>query len=196
MMNINPSFRKTLAPEPADGQVALTTPVFASINDAVNAMGEEKPIHCLYPDILRRQAKFFLESFPGKTLYALKCNPQVEVLKLLYAYGIRDFEVASRAEIDQVLKNVGPARLYYMNPVKPRTSIAHAYVRGVRDFAFDCEDELDKILEETGCGDDLCLHLRIAVANNEAALDLSTKFGVDGEEAVLKANSKICIGVA
>lgn len=184
MMKLNLKTGFKSAPEPLEKKVVLNTPVFASVAEAVGAMGEEKPIHCLYPDILRRQAEFFLGTFPGKTLYAVKCNPQIEVLKLLYAYGVRDFEVASRAEIDLVLSNVGEAKLYYMNPVKPRTAIAYAYARGVRDFAFDCAEELAKILEETGNARDLGLHMRLSVANSDAALDLSSKFGIGGDQAV------------
>jgi len=164
--------------------IATATPIFLRIDDVVRTMAEEKPIHCLYPHILQRQARFFLENFPGKTLYAVKANPDKDVLKFLYAYGIRHFEVVSRAEIDLVLVTVGPAKLYFMHPVKARSAIRHAYGRGVRDFAFDSRDELQKILEETGNAPDLGLLLRIAVANDEAALNLSAKFGATPEEAV------------
>lgn len=163
--------------------VKTATPVFASAEDVVAAMGAEKPIHCLYPQVLERQAKFFLEHFPGRTLYAVKCNPDRDVLRYLHAFGVRDFEVASRNEIDLVLATVGSARLYFMHPVKARGAIRHAYARGVRDFAFDCRDELMKIAGETGRAADLGLHLRIRVGNEEAALNLSSKFGAEADEA-------------
>ena len=164
--------------------IVTATPIFSRIDDVVRTMAEEKPIHCLYPHILQRQARFFLETFPGKTLYAVKANPDKDVLKFLYAYGIRHFEVVSRAEIDLVLATVGPAKLYFMHPVKARSAIRHAYGRGLRDFAFDSRDELRKILDETGRADDLGLLLRVAVANDEAALNLSAKFGASPEEAI------------
>lgn len=164
--------------------VITATPVFSSVEDVTAAMGAEKPIHCLYSQVLERQANFFLEHFPGRTLYAVKCNPDKDVLRYLYAFGVRHFEVASRNEIDLVLSTVGPARLYFMHPVKARGAIRHAYSRGVRDFAFDCRDELMKIIEETGHAADLGLHLRIRVGNEEAALNLSAKFGAEPDKAV------------
>jgi ornithine decarboxylase len=102
----------------------------------------------------------------------------------LYAFGVRDFEVASKAEIDLVLETLGGVRLYLMHPVKARTTIRHAYSLGVRDFAFDCNSELKKIMAETREAEDLNLHLRVAVDNAEAALDLSLKFGAEVSEAI------------
>lgn len=164
--------------------ITTATPIFSKIEDVLRTMAEEKPIHCLYPHILLRQAKFFLDHFPGKTLYAVKANPDRDVLKFLYAYGIRHFEVASRAEIDFVLSTVGSAQIHFMHPVKSRSAIRHAYSRGVRVFAFDSRDELSKILEETAVASDLTLILRLSVANDEAALNLSAKFGATEEEAI------------
>ncbi len=177
---------RNLAPATRQGdKKTLQNPVFGSVEEALSRLGADQPIYCLYPEILKARAEAFLKGFPGKTLYAVKCNPEKDVLRLLYAFGVRDFEVASRAEIDLVLETLGGVRLYLMHPVKARSTIRHAYSLGIRDFAFDCVAELNKILEETGFARDLNLHLRIAVDNGEAALDLSKKFGAGAEEAPL-----------
>jgi ornithine decarboxylase len=116
-------------------------------------------------------------------LYAAKANDAPPIIDALVEVGIRAFDVASLAEIGR-LAGVPGAELYFMNPVKSRSSILRAYRDfGVRCFAFDSDDELDKILAETGGANDLTLFLRVACPNTHSLIPLEGKFGVSSEEA-------------
>ncbi|MEM9225991.1 MAG: type III PLP-dependent enzyme, partial [Pseudomonadota bacterium] len=106
------------------------------------------------------------------------------VLKILWASGVRRFDVASIREMDLVATACPDAVLYLMNPVKSRATIRHAYRLGVRDLAFDSKFELQKIIDETNQADDLNLHLRVQVSQGDAAMPLAGKFGAGFDDAV------------
>ncbi len=170
------------SPDPDTG-FDIAVPAFASAEEAVSVCGDDRPVHCLYPQRIAAAARAFRNGFPGTVMYAVKCNPTPAVLALLARAGIRDFDVASIAEIEAVRRAVPKARLYFMHPVKSRSAIRHAWLAGIRDFALDSMAELAKIEEETGTTD-LDLFVRLGLPKGEAALDLSGKFGVYGDEAV------------
>lgn len=152
------------------------------------------------PHIIERAADCFLRNFPGRILYAVKTNPEKYVLDALYGRGVRNFDVASLAEIKLVHSMFADANLYFMHPVKPRHSIREAYFNhNVRNFSLDSDDELQKILEETNNAKDLCLHLRISIPNSYAELNLAEKFGInlqDGPQLLQKvAKNAAKVGV-
>jgi ornithine decarboxylase len=137
----------------------------------------EAPVQCVFPQAVRDQAKRFIDLFPGTVLYAVKCNPGPEMLRHMYAAGIRHFDVASLDEARLVKGLFKDAKLHFMHPVKSREAIRRAYRMGIRDFALDSAAELMKLMEETKSARDLRLFVRLAVAGNAAAYDLSGKFG-------------------
>jgi ornithine decarboxylase len=148
------------------------------------------PIPLAHPIIgLRRHAatkaaQAFVSQFPGRTLYAVKANPSVDLLKTLFAAGITDYDVASIAEVRLVRKTLPSANLFYMHPIKPMESIAEAYfTHGVRAFSLDSQEELDKICAATNHAQDLTLCVRLAVSSAHAKLSLAAKFGATVEEA-------------
>ncbi len=159
-------------------------PVYNSVAAALSAYNGDDAVHVLYPTRMANSAASFLNGFPGKSLYAVKANPHPAVLKILWASGIRHFDVASIREIDMVRAVSPDAVQYFMHPVKSRAAIRHAYSVGIRHMAFDSRDELLKILTETDAADDLHLHLRINVPEGGAEMSLAGKFGVNHDEAV------------
>ncbi|KAK7055950.1 ornithine decarboxylase [Favolaschia claudopus] len=77
--------------------------------------------------------------------YAVKCNPDPYVLRLLAALGA-GFDCASNGEISQVLDiGVDPARIIYANPCKATSFVRNAGKVGVHTMTFDNADELHKI---------------------------------------------------
>jgi len=154
-----------------------------SVDAAVAALKPEEPMHCLRPQAITAAARSFVEAFAGRTLYAVKCNPDPRVLSALWRGGVRAFDCASPAEISVVRQVLPEASIHYMHPVKARSAIRMAVAAGVRDFALDSMEELEKILDETGAPDDLGLIVRIALPKGGAQLDLSGKFGVAPDEA-------------
>ncbi len=172
----NRTFTKPIA----DRQSGADSPeaVFRSVDDVAKRLKPEAPVQCIFPEAIRSQAQKFLAQFPGRVLYAVKCNPGEEFLRHMHAAGIRQFDVASMEEV-RLVKALFPksAELHFMHPVKSREAIRQAYKLGVRTFALDSAGELMKILEETKAAKDLTLMVRLAVSGNTAAYDLSGKFG-------------------
>jgi len=151
------------------------------------------PVTCFRPDALKSAARWFVQNFTGKVLYAVKANPAPYVLTGLFNSGIRSFDVASIPEIQMVRGLLPEAALSFMHPVKSRQAIEQAYFdHGIRDFAFDSLEELEKIIVCTGKSQDLTLILRLAVPNTSSELPLSGKFGIapDKAAALLKTARK------
>ncbi|OBZ72018.1 Ornithine decarboxylase [Grifola frondosa] len=77
--------------------------------------------------------------------YAVKCNPDPYVLRLLAALGT-GFDCASNGEISQVLQiGVDPSRIIFANPCKATSFIRSSAKAGVSMMTFDNTDELYKI---------------------------------------------------
>jgi ornithine decarboxylase len=158
---------------------------FTDVNELVNSLRPDYPVYCIRPKSLKTSTQFFKNNFPGKVLYAVKTNPNEEVLKHIIKNGIEDFDTASINEISLIKKLKPDAHIYFMHTVKSRNDISKAYFNlGIRDFALDTKDELIKILESTNHAKDLTLYIRIAISNEHAEIDLSRKFGAQSSEAL------------
>jgi ornithine decarboxylase len=158
------------------------------VDDLVATVRPEEPMHCLRPETLAATARDFVAAFPGKVLYAVKCNPEPAVLRALWAGGVRHFDCASPAEVALVRLMFPDAAIHFMHPVKARGAIREAWARhGVRDFALDSADEFFKLQGEiaaTGVAGELGLIVRLALPKGQAVLDLSGKFGAAPDQAV------------
>jgi ornithine decarboxylase len=153
----------------------------------VRALRPDEPITLLRPHAATRAARFFVEKFQGKSLYAVKANPSPALLELLWDAGITHYDVASLGEVRLVNKFLPDAKLCFMHPVKSERAIAQAYHNhGVRTFSLDSHDELDKIVRATTkdgvAAADLELCVRIRVSSEHAKLSLASKFGADPSE--------------
>ena len=158
---------------------------FKNVNKLVDALKPDYPVYCIRPEAIKISTDFFKKNFPGKVLYAVKTNPNEDVLKHIISNGIEHFDVASISEIKLIKKLKPEAKLYFMHTVKSRENITEAYFKfGVRNFALDTKDELQKILESTKQAKDLNLYVRIAISNEHAEIDLSRKFGALPGEAL------------
>ena len=137
-----------------------------------------------------RAARFFLDRFPGKSLYAVKANPSPELLQVLWDSGVTHFDVASIAEVRLVRGLLADAVLCFMHPIKTPSAIREAYFKhGVKTFSLDSTEELEKIVNacrnpETGePARDLRLAVRLRVSSEYSELSLASKFGCDLIEA-------------
>ncbi len=146
----------------------------------VRGISPDEPITLLRPHAATRAARFFVEKFPGRSLYAVKANPSAMLLRLLWDAGITHYDVASLGEVRLVNKILPDAVLCYMHPVKSERAIAQAYHNhGVRTFSLDSHEELQKIVRATGHATDLELCVRIRVSSEHAKLSLAAKFGAE-----------------
>ena len=151
---------------------------FNSVDELVNVIRPVDPVYCIRPDSIKTACGWFKNNFPGKILYAVKTNPNEQIIKYISQCGIDNFDVASINEIKLIKKIVPKAKAYYMNTVKNREHIKEAYFNfNIKNFAFDTKDELQKIIEATNNAKDLILYLRISISNEHAEIDLSQKFG-------------------
>jgi len=151
---------------------------FNSVDELVNTIRPEEPIYCIRPNSIKLACEWFKEKFPGNVLYAVKTNPNEDVIKCIGESGINKFDVASINEIKLIKKIFPTAQTFYMNTVKNRQHIKEAYFNyNIKDFALDSKDELQKIIEATNNAKDLTLYIRISISNEHAKIDLSQKFG-------------------
>jgi ornithine decarboxylase len=149
----------------------------------VSASRPVQPVTLLRPHAAARAARFFVEKFPGRSLYAVKANPSPDLISLLWDNGISDYDVASIAEVRLVRGLLPEATLCFMHPVKAEEAIAEAYFEhGVRTFSLDTLEELAKIVRATKAATDLTLCVRIRVSSEHSKLSLASKFGADPSE--------------
>lgn len=119
-----------------------------------------------------------------KPFYAVKCNPDPQVIKLLAGLGT-GFDCASKSEIEQVLDlGVDPSRIIYAQPCKTNSYVRYVANQGVKQMTFDNADELRKIAK---LYPDAELYLRILTDDSSSLCRLSLKFGasLDSTEELL-----------
>ncbi len=165
--------------------LGLATAPSGSIRSAaeIAKLRPVQPVTLLRPHAARRAARFFVEKFPGRSLYAVKANPSPELLELLWDAGVTHYDVASIGEVKLVAATLPKATLCFMHPVKAEEAIAEAYFdHGVRTFSLDTLDELDKIVRATRHAADLNLVVRLRVSSDHAKLSLAAKFGAEPHE--------------
>ncbi|MDB2694192.1 type III PLP-dependent enzyme [Erythrobacter sp.] len=164
-------------------------PHFPDARSVVRALAPDEPIILNRPHAAARAARFFVEKFPGKSLYAVKANPSPDLVQILWDNGVTHYDVASIAEVRLVRATLPEATLCFMHPVKAPSAIREAYRQhGVKTFSLDSVEELEKIVD--ACRDDagepaqdlrLCIRLRVSSEYSE--LSLASKFGCDLTEA-------------
>jgi ornithine decarboxylase len=157
--------------------------IYRCAADYIRLQRPDRPVLALRPHAAERAARWFIENFPGKSLYAVKANNAPQILHALHKAGVRDFDVASLAEIEQVC-GLDDAHAHVMHPIKSRHLIREAYFsHGIRTFAVDCQAELEKVLAETGNARDLTIMVRMACPNTFSEIPLENKFGLSWHES-------------
>lgn len=136
-------------------------------------------------DVIRQYKKweYYLPSI--KPFYAVKCNPDELLLRVLARLGC-GFDCASKNEIAKVIGiNVKPENIIFANPCKMSSMIKFARAHDVDMLTFDSEHELYKIKLYHS---DAKLVLRIKTDDKDSICKFSCKFGLDLEEveAILK----------
>lgn len=155
------------------------------------------PLLLLDADRVTARYRELAAHLPGFGLhYAVKAAPHPSVLAAVAACG-GGFDVASTGEID-LLRSLGllgdrrTARCIHTHPVKKPADIDHAYAAGIRTFVVDNPVEAQKFAGRPG---DIEVLVRLAFRNPSAKSDLSTKFGVEPEEAELLVKHVLAAGV-
>lgn len=130
-------------------------------------------------EVYRQHMRWKLNLPRVKPFYAVKCNPDPQVIRLLSELGT-GFDCASKAEIEQVLKsNVDPTRIIYAQPCKTNSYVRYAASQGVKQMTFDNADELHKVKKLFPGAE---LFLRISTDDSTSLCRLSLKFGAAVED--------------
>lgn len=129
--------------------------------------------------------------------YAVKCNPDPAILRLLASLGC-SFDCATMGEIDLVCNKLGEKsfsnfagksaeHIVYANPAKMEHMLQFAMDCGVQMTVFDGEDELYKIAslanQNSNEKNKLKLLLRITTDDKDSVCRFSKKFGCPVKEA-------------
>ncbi|MDR3200128.1 MAG: type III PLP-dependent enzyme [Spirochaetales bacterium] len=136
----------------------------------------ETPCIVLNLQTVKKNYLRLAELFPyADFYYAVKANPDKEVVKLLAELG-SNFDIASRPELDAVLAlGVEPERISYGNTIKKMKDVAYFYEKGVRMFSTDSREDLKNI---ASAAPGAKIYVRILVENSTTAdWPLSRKFG-------------------
>jgi ornithine decarboxylase len=133
-----------------------------------------------------------------KPHYAVKCNPNPLILKILASLDV-NFDCASKNEISSVVSvTEDPKRIIFANPCKMSNQIKYARANDVDLMTFDSDHELYKIKLYHPYSD---LILRIKVDDSQSTCQFGCKFGVnlDDVERILgiaKALSLNVVGIS
>lgn len=130
---------------------------------------------------VHRQHRAWTEAMPRVTpFYAMKCNPERGILRVLDALG-SGFDCASRGEMETVLDmGVDPGRIVFAHPCKRLSDIRYAKERGISRTTFDSLGEIRKIATANPAFE--CI-LRIRADDPEARVPLGLKYGAEVVEA-------------
>lgn len=145
-------------------------------------------------EVYRQHMRWKLNLPRVKPHYAVKCNPDPQLLRLLASLGT-GFDCASKTEVEQVLKmGVDPERIIYAQPCKTNSYLRYVAKEGVRQMTFDNADELRKIAKLYPEAE---LFLRIHTDDSSSLCRLSLKFGasMDLTEGLLQTARDLGLNV-
>lgn len=157
------------------------------IREFLRRRREDGPCLVVDLEVVRENYFKFARALPDtRVFYAVKANPEPELLALLAELG-SSFDTASVVEIELALAaGATPDRVSFGNTIKKERDIARALELGVRLFAVDCEAEVEKIAcakAQTGA-EDVQVFCRILCDGAGAEWPLSRKFGCEPSMAV------------
>lgn len=115
-----------------------------------------------------------------KPFYAVKCNPDPNLVKRLAKVGF-GFDCASKKELEDILPVAGGSHnIVYANPCKSERDLYFARSNGAPTTVVDSFEEVDKLATAGYDGGAL---MRIAVEDKTSLVPFSRKFGIAPEQA-------------
>jgi len=206
LSDINPFATKSVAkanhgnPNTAQGLIgqAMEERIQDIDSDICEAGDEDAFFVADLGEVYRQHLRWKVSLNRVKPHYAVKCNPDPQVLRLLAALGT-GFDCASKAEMEQVLAlGVEPSRIIYAQPCKTKSHLRYAAKSDVKQLTFDNADELHKV---KALFPDAELYLRILTDDSASLCRLSLKFGasIDTTGELLELAKKLdlkVVGVA
>lgn len=164
--------------------MGLSKTIWTNPTEYLRTVTPQNPVLFFSPQALQRQARRFIDGFPGMVTYAVKSNPEEAVIENLVAAGLRGFDVASPFEMHLIRRLAPDAAMHYNNPVRARHEIAVAVDLGVRSYSVDSASELEKLIEMVPAeGTEITVRFKLPVSG--AAYNFGAKFGATAELATV-----------
>jgi ornithine decarboxylase len=172
---------------------------FDIINNILEGNLSEEAFYIVDIGKVIKQVQKWNDFLPNvKPHYAVKCNPNPLILKILASLDV-NFDCASKNEIASVVSiTEDPKRIIFANPCKMSNQIKYARANDVDLMTFDSDHELYKIKLYHPYSD---LILRIRVDDSDSVCQFVCKFGVNLEDVerilgIAKALSLKVVGVS
>ncbi|KNC82882.1 hypothetical protein SARC_04847 [Sphaeroforma arctica JP610] len=145
---------------------------------AEQAFPDNDPMYLIDVGEVIRKHRVWKELLPKvEPFYAMKCNPDPVIMKMLASSLNTGFDCASREEMQLAIElGVSPDRIIYANPCKAPSHLRYAKSVGVDLMTFDNEDELCKIKQVYP---NARLVLRVLTDDSYSVCRLGVKFGAD-----------------
>ena len=187
-----PSVLSSALPSPAAPLAASSSPLVApqpfsipsypceksairSVFRSQSSNGKDRSFFVCDVGVVERQYARFCRELPNvQPFYAVKCNPDVALLKTLAGCG-SGFDVASAAEMEAALSmGVAADDIIFANPIKSIKDLRYAARVGVRKLTFDNADELYKVKEHHPTAE--CV-IRLLPDDSGSVMRFGVKFG-------------------
>ena len=154
--------------------------IYDTVSMYLDLSQNEDPLFIVNIGDVIRQYELWMHYLPNiKPFYAIKCNPNPLIMKVLHRLGC-GFDCASKNELIKVLGlEVSASDIIFANPVKTVNSIEFARANDVDLTTFDSEHELYKIKLHYP---NARLVIRIITDDKDSSYKLSCKFGCDTTE--------------
>jgi ornithine decarboxylase len=145
-------------------------------------------------DVIKQYEKWIYHLPNVKPFYAIKCNPDPLIIKVLHRLGC-GFDCASKNEINKALDlGTSPDDIIFANPCKMSNMIKFARAHDVDLLTFDSEHELYKLKLYHSAAK---LVLRIVTDDKDSMCAFSCKFGADLTEGenILKIAKELSLNI-
>ncbi|KAK7203239.1 pyridoxal-dependent decarboxylase [Myxozyma melibiosi] len=162
--------------------------------DSCDAGGEDSFFVADIGEVYRQHVRWKLNLPRVEPFYAVKCNPDMKVLRLLARLGT-GFDCASKKEMELVMGlGVSPSRIVYAHPCKAASFVRYAAERDVKKMTFDNAEELYKVKRYFP---DAQLLLRIVTDDTGALCQFSMKYGapLQSVESLLRLAKELELNV-
>ncbi|KAK8807392.1 hypothetical protein WA158_004151 [Blastocystis sp. Blastoise] len=130
-------------------------------------------------EILSQYKQWFKIFKDIQPFYAVKCNPEQAIVRLMSTFPNMCYDCASPAELQSVFNTgLGPERTIYANPIKSAEGIRYMQKHNVMVSTIDCVEELEKMFALLGSS--FCefkLVIRLWVDDSHSSVPLGSKFG-------------------
>ena len=135
------------------------------------------------PNRIQASHRLWTTQLPAvKPFYAVKCNPEPQLLNTLYDAGV-NFDCASERElmaVRQLARGPVASRIVYANPCKSERDLVAAREMDAPVTVVDSAEEVEKLA--AGGGYEGGALVRLAVDDTASAMPFSTKFGCGAVE--------------